>query len=58
MLTVNCEDKFLHLNFQLRDNERSQKLIFLKRQNYNELKNFLLDRFHDQNVVTLQPDLD
>ena len=27
---VNCEDEFLHLNFQLCDNERSQKLILKK----------------------------
>ena len=30
-----CEDEFLHLNFQLLDNERGSKFKFVKRQSYD-----------------------
>ena len=39
----------MHLNFQLYDNERSQKLVFLKEQKYEAGKNILLNRFTELN---------
>ena len=39
----------MHLNFQLYDNERGQKLVFLKDQTYDVGKNVLLNRFCELN---------
>ena len=44
-----CENEFLHLNFQLYDNERGQKLVFMKNQRYEAGKNILLNRFTELN---------
>ena len=41
---VFCDDEFMHLNFQLCDNERQVKMTFLRRQNYNVGKNILLNQ--------------
>ena len=43
------EDEFLQLNFQLCDNQRSTKLVFIKRQNYEVGSNILLNRLHSLN---------
>ena len=42
-----CEDEFLHLNFQLLDNERGSKFKFVKRQSYDVGKNILLNKMFD-----------
>ena len=47
--SIICEDEFLHLNFQLYDNERSEKIVFVKNQNYEAGKNILLNRFSELN---------
>ena len=44
-----CENEFLHLNFQLYDNERGQNLVFVKIQRYEAGKNILLNRFAELN---------
>ena len=44
-----CENEFVLLNFQLYDNERAQKLVFLKDQKYEAGKNILLNRFTELN---------
>ena len=46
---VICEDEFVQLNFQMYDNERNQKVTFLKIQRYDVGKNILLNRFYDLN---------
>ena len=43
---IYCEDEFLHLNFQLTDNDRSTKINFIKNQNYEVGKNILLNKLH------------
>ena len=43
------ENEFVLLNFQLYDNERAQKLVFLKDQKYEAGKNILLNRFTELN---------
>ena len=44
-----CENEFVLLNFQLYDNERAQKLVFLKDQKYEAGKKILLNRFTELN---------
>ena len=44
-----CENEFVHLNFQLYENERYTTLKFIKNQNYDIGKNILLNRFCDLN---------
>ena len=44
-----CENEFVNLNFQLYDNERSQKLVFLEDRKYEAGKNILLNRFTELN---------
>ena len=44
-----CENEFLHLNFQLNDNERGQNLVFMKSQQFEVGKNILLNRFSELN---------
>ena len=44
-----CENEYIHMNFQLYDNERQTKLKFIKNQNYDVGKNILLNRFCDLN---------
>ena len=41
---VFCDNEFMHLNFQLCDNERQVKMTFLRRQNYDVGKNILLNQ--------------
>ena len=50
---IYCEDEFLHLNFQMTDNDRSTKINFIKNQNYDMGKNILLNRL---NVLNNQID--
>ena len=47
--SIICENEFVHLNFQLYDNERGQNLVFLKEQTYDVGKNILLNRFTELN---------
>ena len=47
--TIICENEFLHLNFQLYDNERGQNLVFIRIQRYEARKNILLNRFAELN---------
>ena len=47
--SIICENEFVHLNFQLYDNERSQKLVFFKDQKYEAGKIILLNRFTELN---------
>ena len=44
-----CENEFLHLNFQLYDNERGLNLVFMKNQQFEVGKNILLNRFAELN---------
>ena len=44
-----CENEFINLNFQLYENDRSQKLTFTKNQRFDVGKNILLNRFCDLN---------
>ena len=46
---IMCENEFIHLNFQLYDNDRNQKVTFIKNQKYDVGKNILLNRFCDLN---------
>ena len=43
------KNEFVHLNFQLFDNVKSTKLVFIKRQNFDIGKNILLNRLHELN---------
>ena len=57
-----CDDEMMNLNFQLADNERSMKIRFIRRQNYDVGKNILLNRLHvindkiDKNWINLSID--
>ena len=44
-----CENEFIEMNFQLWDNARSRKIIFIKNQRFNVGKNILLNRLYDLN---------
>ena len=44
-----CDNEFMHLNFQFYDNDRGQKIVFLKDQTYDVGKNILLNRFCELN---------
>ena len=43
------KNEFVLLNFQLFDNVKSTKLVFIKRQNFDIGKNILLNRLHELN---------
>ena len=42
-----CENEFINLNFQLYENDKSQKLTFTKNQRFDVGKNIILNRFCD-----------
>ena len=43
-IEIYCEDEFIQLKFQLSDNVRSTKVMFIKRQNFYVGNNILLNR--------------
>ena len=56
-----CDDEMMNLNFQLVDNERSMKISFIRRQNYDVGKNILLNQHVindkiDKNLINLSID--
>ena len=47
--SIICENEFIQMNFQLFDNARNPKIVFIRNQNYDVGKNTLLNRFCDLN---------